>query len=85
MTLEQFQDATAGVPEPVLRSSMVVALSVEPPVPLMRILVFTIASCTSWRADLQVRLYYGGPEGPPLRAAALGGSAPTCRDSEFAL
>jgi len=30
MTLEQFLTATASVPEPVLRSAMVVALSVEP-------------------------------------------------------
>ena len=29
MTLEQFLNATAGVPEPVLRSAMTVALSVE--------------------------------------------------------
>jgi hypothetical protein len=29
MTLEQFLNSTAGVPEPVLRSAMVVALSVE--------------------------------------------------------
>src|SRR5215213_6548879 len=30
MTLKQFLDATAGVPEPILRSAMVVALAVEP-------------------------------------------------------
>jgi hypothetical protein len=30
MTLEQFLTATASVPEPELRSAMVVALSVEP-------------------------------------------------------
>ena len=30
MTLEQFLNATAGVPEPVLRSAMVAALSIEP-------------------------------------------------------
>ncbi len=30
MTLEQFLTATASVPEPVLRSAMVVALSLEP-------------------------------------------------------
>lgn len=30
MTLEQFLTATASVPQPVLRSAMVVALSVEP-------------------------------------------------------
>jgi hypothetical protein len=30
MTLEQFLTATASVPEPTLRSAMVVALSVEP-------------------------------------------------------
>jgi hypothetical protein len=30
MTLEQFLNATAGVPDPVLRSAMTVALSVEP-------------------------------------------------------
>ena len=30
MTLEQFLNATADVPNPVLRSAMVVALSVEP-------------------------------------------------------
>jgi len=30
MTLEQFLTATASVPEPALRSAMVVALSVEP-------------------------------------------------------
>jgi|RhiMetStandDraft_4_1073278.scaffolds.fasta_scaffold602449_2 hypothetical protein len=30
MTLEQFLTATASMPEPVLRSAMVVALSVEP-------------------------------------------------------
>jgi hypothetical protein len=30
MTLEQFLTATASVPEPVLRSAMVVALGVEP-------------------------------------------------------
>lgn len=31
MTLEQFLKATAAVPEPVLRSAMTKALSVEPP------------------------------------------------------
>ena len=30
MTLEQFLSTTASVPEPVLRSAMVVALSAEP-------------------------------------------------------
>ena len=30
MTLEQFLNSTADVPEPMLRSAMVVALSVEP-------------------------------------------------------
>ena len=30
MNLKEFLDATAGVPEPILRSAMVVALAVEP-------------------------------------------------------
>jgi hypothetical protein len=30
MTLEQFLNVTAGVPEPMLRSAMVFALSMEP-------------------------------------------------------
>jgi hypothetical protein len=63
MTLEQFLDATASVPEPVLRSAMVVALSVEP----------------ARTADAYPRFYErvlhelaGGPEGPPLPDADLG-------------
>jgi len=63
MTLEQFLDATASVPEPALRSAMVVALSVEP----------------ARTADAYPRFYdrvlhelSGGPEGPPLPGADFG-------------
>jgi len=63
MTLKQFLDATASVPEPVLRSAMVAALSVEP----------------ARTADAYPRFYdrvlhelAGGPEDPSLPVADLG-------------
>ena len=60
MTLEQFLDATASVPEQVLRSAMVVALSVEPA---------RTADAYPRFYDRVVHELEGGLEGPPLRTA----------------
>jgi hypothetical protein len=68
MTLEQFLDATASVAEPVLRSAMVVALSVEP--------ARTAAAYPRFYARVLHELS-GGPDGPPLPGADLG-DGPEC-------